>query len=461
MSGPHPQFSPVYPIPYILHPAERVEQLKAFLQTDFGTAQRVNVEALIRLYENGELGPRQRGDPPIYLVEGRRVERNPWEDESVPNNAMRWFCNDTGSNVLTVFMSDLLALQFDMVLHGPAIQGATPIHTANGQALQPLIFVDMQILTSAFVALTPWFRETAIVKPDSPGDARLSGAAMRNHLFFATAPGNAHLGVCDISRANLMADVSIVPNFGQTINIPGQVCHPDWTSCIIDGPGINECLMGGPRLYYTVNGDTLWRIAGRLMTLASIQGDGGNQYGANETIAAGQFLKVPLCFPSACDIEPYTFSEGVYKDLAEMYGSTREEALHHRAKTLEKASLIDDNRDQLDYINQKLQKIQAEFPAKDYELYRNEFMYSSLFKEGHRSLKQDSRWYMREELVRDCSDKEDAVVGNVDAVGREICPEGTKDMAIALPNAGAVLPLEVLSFRTRKRRTARTVSRTG
>lgn len=90
MSGPHPQFSPACPIPYILHPTERVEQLKAFLQTDFGKAQRVNVEALIRLYENGELGPRQRSDPPIYLVEGRRVERNPWEDESVPNNAMRW-----------------------------------------------------------------------------------------------------------------------------------------------------------------------------------------------------------------------------------------------------------------------------------------------------------------------------------------------------------------------------------
>ncbi|KAJ5484060.1 hypothetical protein N7539_005856 [Penicillium diatomitis] len=220
MSGPHPQFSPACPIPYILHPAERVEQLKAFLQTDFGKAQRVNIEALIRLYENSELGPRQRGDPPVYLVEGRRVERNPWEDESLHaqirlppqyggnEHLTRPFlvCNDTGSNVLTVFMSDLLALQFDMVLHGPAIQGATPINTANGQALQPLIFVDMQIVTSSFVALTPWFRETAIVKPDSPGDARLSGAAMRNHLFFATAPGNAHLYVAQ-KKAGIIRDL--------------------------------------------------------------------------------------------------------------------------------------------------------------------------------------------------------------------------------------------------------------
>ncbi|KAJ5722168.1 hypothetical protein N7488_000203 [Penicillium malachiteum] len=197
---------------------------------NFGKVQRVNVEALIRLYENGEIGPRQRGDPPIYLADGRRVERNPWEDESVPNDVMKWcelyaqirvppqyggnehltrpflVCNDTGSNVLTLFMSDLLALQFDMVLHSQAMQGAAPINTANGHALQPLIFVDMQILTSAFVVLTPWFRETAIVKPDSPGDARLSGAAMPNHLFFATAPGNAHLYVVQ-KKAGIIRDL--------------------------------------------------------------------------------------------------------------------------------------------------------------------------------------------------------------------------------------------------------------
>ncbi|CAI7637063.1 hypothetical protein N7533_009316 [Penicillium manginii] len=128
-------------------------------------------------------------------------------------------------------------------------------------------------------------------------------------------------GVCDIGRANLMVDVSVVPNVGQTLIIPGQVCHPDWTSCIIDGPGKNDCLVGGPRLYYTVNGDTLWKIAGRLnMTLDSIQS--GTQYEANETMAAGQFVKIPLCYPSACEIEPYTFSRGVYKDLADKYGST-------------------------------------------------------------------------------------------------------------------------------------------
>ncbi|PVH79304.1 hypothetical protein DL98DRAFT_560829 [Cadophora sp. DSE1049] len=128
-------------------------------------------------------------------------------------------------------------------------------------------------------------------------------------------------GICDIGRANLMVDVSVIPNVGQTFIIPGEVCSPDWTSCIIDGPGTNDCLMGGPRLYYTLNGDTMWKIAGRLnMTLESI--NSGVEVGANDTLSAGQFVKVPLCFPSACDIEPYSFTAGVYKDLADEYGST-------------------------------------------------------------------------------------------------------------------------------------------
>ncbi|KAI2751159.1 hypothetical protein DTO013F2_3939 [Penicillium roqueforti] len=90
MPDPHPQFSPACPcpIPYILQPEERVEQLKACLQTDFGEAQRVNAEALIRLYESGELGPRQRSDPPVYLIDGQRVDKDSWEDAA--KTGIRW-----------------------------------------------------------------------------------------------------------------------------------------------------------------------------------------------------------------------------------------------------------------------------------------------------------------------------------------------------------------------------------
>jgi hypothetical protein len=95
-----------------------------------------------------------------------------------------------------------------MALHVGAVQGSIQINTANGRVTQTLMFVDMQILTSAFVPLTPWFKESAIVKADSPGDERLSGSAMRNHLFFATAPGNAHLHVAQ-KKAGIIRDLPV------------------------------------------------------------------------------------------------------------------------------------------------------------------------------------------------------------------------------------------------------------
>lgn len=68
------------------------------------------------------------------------------------------------------------------------------------------MLIDMQIVTSAFVPLTPWFEEIAIVKADNPEAVRLSGSAMRNHLFFATAPGNANLYVAQ-KKAGIIRDL--------------------------------------------------------------------------------------------------------------------------------------------------------------------------------------------------------------------------------------------------------------
>jgi hypothetical protein len=47
--------SPACPMPYVIQPSE---------QPEFGQAQRINVEALIRLYESGDLKPRQEGETP-------------------------------------------------------------------------------------------------------------------------------------------------------------------------------------------------------------------------------------------------------------------------------------------------------------------------------------------------------------------------------------------------------------
>ncbi|GCB23354.1 intracellular hyphae protein 1 [Aspergillus awamori] len=127
-------------------------------------------------------------------------------------------------------------------------------------------------------------------------------------------------GVCDIGRHNLMADVTIPPNIGEVFIIPGETCTPDNESCLIKDVGrTRSCIYGGPRLYYTVKGDTYEKIALRLnITTESLSGG----QSANETLPVGQFIKVPECSPSQCIIQPYSFEWGVYKDLADKYGTT-------------------------------------------------------------------------------------------------------------------------------------------
>lgn len=131
-------------------------------------------------------------------------------------------------------------------------------------------------------------------------------------------------GVCDIGRQNLMADVTIVPNVGQQLLIPPETCTPDNETCLL--PKTNRtrtCIDGGPRLYYTVNGDTYERIAQRLniSTEALTSHALGDQTSTDE-LEPGKFVKVPLCAPSRCVLKPYQFSAGVYKDLAEEFGTT-------------------------------------------------------------------------------------------------------------------------------------------
>ncbi|KAH7045879.1 hypothetical protein B0J12DRAFT_711785 [Macrophomina phaseolina] len=133
-------------------------------------------------------------------------------------------------------------------------------------------------------------------------------------------------GICDIGRHNMMADVEILPNVGQSIYIPPQVCEPDNETCLLPRltNATRTCIYGGPRLYYTVNGDTYDIIARRLNITAEALVGTGPQGNATTTtvLEPGQFVKVPQCDPSQCVIQPYSFTYGVYKDLAEKYGTT-------------------------------------------------------------------------------------------------------------------------------------------
>lgn len=155
------------------------------------------------------------------------------------------------------------------------------------------------------------------------------------YLYPITKPGTTvfdvatatNRGVCDIGRQNLMADVTIVPNVGQQLLIPPETCTPDNETCLLPETTnrTRTCIDGGPRLYYTVNGDTYERIAQRLnISTESLTSHalGDQSVSATDELDPGRFVKVPLCQPSQCVLKPYQFKAGVYKDLAEEFGTT-------------------------------------------------------------------------------------------------------------------------------------------
>ncbi|OAA58999.1 hypothetical protein SPI_06201 [Niveomyces insectorum RCEF 264] len=98
--------------------------------------------------------------------------------------------NDTGSNRQTVLPTDMQALGFDSGRHASANVLVT---TAGGNIVRVSLWLAMQIVKENGDPLTHWYIEAAVVGEFS--DARLSGNGMRNHLYFATAPGNAALFV--------------------------------------------------------------------------------------------------------------------------------------------------------------------------------------------------------------------------------------------------------------------------
>jgi LysM repeat protein len=134
-------------------------------------------------------------------------------------------------------------------------------------------------------------------------------------------------GICDIARANRMADAMLPLHEGQELIIPAEVCKPDNSTCLItksENDTYADCVTGGPHTYYTLKGDTLRYIALKLnITLDAISATA--QVDSNDPDAAVQvnnFLKLPLCSPSHCSVTPHTFTYGTYKDIAEKLGTT-------------------------------------------------------------------------------------------------------------------------------------------
>jgi hypothetical protein len=103
--------------------------------------------------------------------------------------------NDTGCSIQTLFSTDLAALGYDRLTYR-GHRGIANIRTGNGVIRRRRIVIETQIIKADGTAITPWFRQNAVVLPLQSGiQYRLSGRAIRNHLYFATAPGNTNLFV--------------------------------------------------------------------------------------------------------------------------------------------------------------------------------------------------------------------------------------------------------------------------
>ncbi|KAJ6034550.1 hypothetical protein N7499_001755 [Penicillium canescens] len=132
-------------------------------------------------------------------------------------------------------------------------------------------------------------------------------------------------GACDIARANRMIDAEhLYADF--TLRIPAQVCNPDNSTCLLTKQNATEtCVKGGPHDYRTIAGDTIERIALYKLnvTVDTIWSQAkGMISSTTEVLPAGTWLKIPQCVPSVCSVTPFHFTYGVYKDLAEKFGTT-------------------------------------------------------------------------------------------------------------------------------------------
>lgn len=104
--------------------------------------------------------------------------------------------NDTGSNIQSVLPTDLAALHYNPFTYLGNL-GAFALATANGLSFRGRILIEVQIVKADGTPITPWYQEIAVITPQPVIQYRLSGSGMRNHLYFATAPGNTILVVAE------------------------------------------------------------------------------------------------------------------------------------------------------------------------------------------------------------------------------------------------------------------------
>jgi len=106
-------------------------------------------------------------------------------------------------------MADLAALQYNpATYYGPIFP--LEINTAGGRVLRMVSRIEMQVIKADGTAVTEWFEERAVITPLMGGMRyRLSGNVIRDHLYFATAPGNAMLYVA-VKKNGIVTQLPVV-----------------------------------------------------------------------------------------------------------------------------------------------------------------------------------------------------------------------------------------------------------
>lgn len=76
--------------------------------------------------------------------------------------------NDTGSNILTIFPTDLIALRYDPQTYGGDM-GIIAIDTPNGVCNREKVAVEIMLVRADGSPVTGWFVEAAAITPVTPG----------------------------------------------------------------------------------------------------------------------------------------------------------------------------------------------------------------------------------------------------------------------------------------------------
>lgn len=102
--------------------------------------------------------------------------------------------HDTGSNIMSIFDTDLAKLGDMQNFHGWI--GRTNIRNASGQTeIFGRFLLQIRLIDYNHKHWTDWMTETALVRPSTAGTPRLSGSLIRNQFIFAMPKGNRYVAV--------------------------------------------------------------------------------------------------------------------------------------------------------------------------------------------------------------------------------------------------------------------------